>query len=173
MPEKLLIALYRPKIHVVKLKSFSGPGTRQKGLKGNTITFPHDIIAIAKKLPAHPDVLIDHLKVVFIGNTRPTQEQMRNLFTVRRTVVCNALQWLHAFNTLYRDVTLDFSVDLPMDSVPNQIMDLLHEHDDPDNEDAIADSTYTPQTDLDDVPAESVVLHPSGIIDIEGSSVTK
>ena len=29
----------------------------------------------------------------------------------------------------------------------------------------------TPQTDLDDVPAESVVLHPSGIIDMEGSSV--
>ena len=30
LPEKLLIALYRPKIHVVKLKSCSGPGTRQK-----------------------------------------------------------------------------------------------------------------------------------------------
>ena len=35
LPEKLLIALYRPKVHVVKLKSCSGPGTRQKGLKGH------------------------------------------------------------------------------------------------------------------------------------------
>ena len=30
LPEKLLIALYRPKIHVVKLKSCSGPGTCKK-----------------------------------------------------------------------------------------------------------------------------------------------
>ena len=52
LPETLQISINRPKLHVVKLVSYSGPGTTQKGLKGNTITFLQDIEQIAKILPA-------------------------------------------------------------------------------------------------------------------------
>ena len=50
-------------------------------------------------------------------------------------------------------------------------MNLLHFEDDPDNEAADAHSTYTPQTDLNYVPSDSIVMNSSGMIDLEGSSV--
>ena len=155
---------------MVKLSSSSGPGTRQKGLVGNTITFAQDIVAIAKRLPANPDIFVEHLKVVFIGSTRPTQEQLKNIFTVRREKVYNAVRCLIANHPLYSDVTLS-NVDLPIDDIPEQVLNLLHQHDDPDNEDANSNTTYTPQTDLNDIPADTVVMNSSGIIDMEGSSV--
>ena len=170
LTEKLLISVYRPKLHIVKLRSSSGPGTRQQGLIGNTITFPQNIAQIANKLPANPDIFVEHLKVVFIGSARPTQEQLRKILTVRREKVYNAVNFLIANHPLYSDVTLS-NVDLPIDDVPEQVLNLLHQHDDPDNEDANANSTYTPQTDLNDVPSDSVVMNSSGIIDMEGSSV--
>ena len=73
IPEKLLIAKYSQKIHIVKLRCSGGPETQQRGLKGNTITFPQDTVKIAETLPANTDILVDHLKVVFLGNRRPTR----------------------------------------------------------------------------------------------------
>ena len=57
------------------------------------------------------------------------------------------------------------------DDVPAQILRLIHHDEDPDNEAANAHSTYTPQTDLNDVPSDSIVMNSSGMIDIQGSSV--
>lgn len=135
LPEKLLISINRPKLHVRKLVSYSGPGTTQKGLKGNTITFPQDIEQIAKTLPANPDILVDHLKVVFIGSGRPTHEQLKKILTVRKQKVYNAIRWLQTNNPLYHDVTLS-NVDLPINDIPEQVLSVIDQHDDPDNEDA-------------------------------------
>ena len=55
LPEKLLISIYRPKMHVTTLRSFAGPGTAQNAMKVNTITFPQDVVA--EKLPADPSIL--------------------------------------------------------------------------------------------------------------------
>ena len=52
--------------------------------------------------------------------------------------------------------------------MPEQILNLLDHHDDPDNEDANSNSTYTPQTDLNDVPSDSIVMNSTGLIDMEG-----
>ena len=81
LPEKLLISRCRPKMYVIKLHSTSGPQARQCGLKGNTITFPQDTVKIASSLPANPDVLVDHMRVVFIGKNRPTHELLKKVFT--------------------------------------------------------------------------------------------
>ena len=101
-----MISVYRPKVHVIKLRNNAGPNTRQNGLKGNCITFPRDIVQIAAKLPANPDIFIDHIRVVFLGKTKPTREMLRKIFTVRRTKVFDAIQFLRANHDLYRNVEL-------------------------------------------------------------------
>ena len=63
------------------------------------------------------------------------------------------------------------NVDLPDDDIPAEILNLIDHNEDPDNEAANANSTYTPQTDLIDVPSDDIVMTSSGMIDIEGSSV--
>ena len=170
LPEKLLISVNRPKIHVIKLRSSNGPGTRQRGLIGNTITFPQNIVQVAASLPASPDILVDHLKVVFIGNTRPTHEMLKKVLTVRRDKVYKAVEFLIANNPLYSDVTLS-TVNLPTDDIPEQILQTLHTHEDEDNQDASEHSTYTPQSDINDVPSDTVIMDCTGMIDMEGSSV--
>ena len=140
-------------------------------MKGNTITFPQDIVKIAATLPANPDILVDHLKVIFLGKNRPTREMLKKVLTVRREKVYNAVNFLIANHPLYADVTLSTNTDLPVDDVPDQIMRTLHAHDDPDDEDANEHSTYTPQTDINDIPSDTVLMDSTGIIDMEGSSV--
>ena len=41
----------------------------------------------------------------------------------------------------------------------------------PDDEDANEHSAYTRQTDLDDIPADTIVMDSVGMVDLEGSCV--
>ena len=171
LSEKLLISKCRPKMYVVKLRSTCGPQAQQRGLKGNTITFPQDVVKIAATLPANPEILVDHLKVVFIGKGKPSREMLKKVFTVRKVKVYRALNFLIENNPIYADVSLSRTVNLPFDDVPNEIMQTLETHYDSDDEDANEHSTYTPQTDLDDIPPDTVVMESVGMVDLEGSNV--
>ena len=51
---------------IVKLRSTGGPHV-QRGLKGNTITFPQNVIRMVPSLPANPNILSNHIRVIFIG----------------------------------------------------------------------------------------------------------
>ena len=97
-------------MYVVTLTGTCGPQSQQKGLKGNTITFPQDVVKIATKLPANPDILVDHLRVVFIGKSRPTPDMLKKVLTVRRDKVYEALNWLHLNNPEYADVVISNSI---------------------------------------------------------------
>ena len=50
-------------------------------------------------------------------------------------------------------------------------MQTLETHDDPDDTDADEHSTYTPQTDLDDVPPDTAVMNSVGMVDFQGTTV--
>jgi len=183
LPGKLLISTYRPKMYVTTLRPFAGRGTAQtalKGntiaLKGNTIAFPQDIVKVAETLPANPNILIDHIKVVFIGNGNPSREALKKIFTVRREKVYGALTFLIENHQLYVNVSLS-TVNLPVDDVPDEILNTLVTHEDPNGEDGKEHANYTPQTDftLDVTPSsnesDSIVMNSSGIVDINGDSV--
>ena len=124
LPEKLLISIYRPKMYVTTLRSFAGPGTLKTCLKGNTITFPQDIVKIAEVLSANPDILGDHLKVVFIGNGAPSRELLRKVIKVRRDKVYNALRCLISNHPLYANEVLSV-VNLPVDDISKQLVNTL------------------------------------------------
>ena len=121
IPEQRLIALYRHNSCIVKLhSSFHSASTAQSALKGNCISFPQDVINIATTLPLELDDLRDSLKIIFVGCRTPPKHQLKNILTVRKKKVLEALQWLSQNNPLYRYVTINQSTinKLPEDDIP-------------------------------------------------------
>jgi len=121
IPEQKLIALYRNNSCIVKLhSSFHSTSTAQSALKGNCISFPQDVINIATTLPLDLDDLCDSLKIIFVGCRPPQRNQLKNILTVRKKKVFEALQWIRQNNPLYHNVTINQSIinKLPDDDVP-------------------------------------------------------
>jgi hypothetical protein len=121
IPEQRLIAIYRHNSCIVKLHSpFHSTATAQSALKGNCISFPQDVVNIATTLPLELEDLCDSLKIIFVGCRTPERNQLKNILTVRKKKVSEALRWLRQNNPLYRNVKISQStVDkLPDDDVP-------------------------------------------------------
>ncbi|CAF5006357.1 unnamed protein product, partial [Rotaria sp. Silwood1] len=75
---------------------------------------------MATTLPLDLDDLCDSLKIIFVGCRPPQRNQLKNVLTVRKKKVFEALQWLRQNNPLYRNVTINQSIinKLPDDDVP-------------------------------------------------------
>ena len=174
LPEKLLISVYRPKIFVTTFRSVAGPGTSQRGLKGNTITFPQDVVKISKTLPSETNCLSDLLKVIFVGAGVPCKEAMKKKFTVRRKKVYDALEYLKTNHPLYFNVEVVHSVKLPDNDIPKEIWELMTNHEDIENEDQKEHSSYIPQTIFPDseCPPQDFIMESSGVLDLGGDSVS-
>ena len=116
---------------------------------------------MARTLPANPDILADHIRVIFIGKNRPTANMLKKILTVRRQKIYDALEFLCENHPCYADVIMNNRIlnDLPVDDVPRQVLQTLEMHEDPDDKDADEHSTYTPQTDLDDIPPDTVIMN--------------
>ncbi|CAF1523805.1 unnamed protein product, partial [Rotaria sp. Silwood1] len=76
--------------------------------------------AAATTLPLDLDDLCDSLKIIFVGCRPHQRNQLKNVLTVRKKKVFEALQWLRQNNALYRNVTSNQSIisKLPEDDVP-------------------------------------------------------
>ena len=110
IPEKRLISLYRFNSCIVKLQSpFHSAETAQSALKGNCISFPQNVVDIAENLPLTLEQLCDSLKIIFIGPQPPQRIHLKNILTVRRRKVFDALCWLNRNNRLYRNVKINSS----------------------------------------------------------------
>jgi len=124
IPEQKLIALYRHNNCIVKLNSsFHSAATAQSALKGNCISFPQDVVNIATSLPLELNDLCNSLKILFVGHQPPKKSQLKNILTVRKTKISEALQWLKKNNLLYQNIQINQSrIDnLPDDDVPESL----------------------------------------------------
>lgn len=130
IPEMRLIARYRHNNCIIKLRSFSNDAnSAQSALKGNVVTFVQHLSNIAKTLPITLNDLCSEIKVIFVGvKVRvdiclsvfsfvcslcvllqvPDRYNLRQVLTVRREKVSNALNWLKQNNHLYQDVVSFF-----------------------------------------------------------------
>ncbi|CAF3469515.1 unnamed protein product, partial [Rotaria sp. Silwood2] len=124
LPEQKLIALYRHSSCVIKLCSITSDASlAQSALKGNVITFPQNLSDIAKQLPLSVDELHHTIKIIFVGKTIPSKDQLRSILTVRREKIRTALIWLHRNNILYNNIDINH---LLIDTLPtNEIPDCL------------------------------------------------
>ncbi len=188
--EKLLIGIIRPSVHVIKFKEIAGPGTGQKGLKGNSICFPQNMESVtsavySNTLPHNIESLCDSMKVVFTGAHRPTRQQLQNVLEVRRQKVTDALVWLKSNHRLYKDVNIDQArlMNIPANSIPECIWHTI-DYEETDESETKPSKTCT-NTSIDDILSEvdgskenegiendEIVVETTGMIDILGSSVS-
>ncbi|CAF1554051.1 unnamed protein product, partial [Adineta steineri] len=126
--EEKLISLYRHSSCVIKLQSpFHHHSTAQAALKGNMITFMHNMPNIVTSLPLDAEDLSDTLKIVFIGAHTPDRVQLRRICGVRRQNIRNALIWLKNHNYMYRMIPINEVniAKIPEDDVPESIWTTL------------------------------------------------
>jgi hypothetical protein len=71
-------------------------------LKGNVITFMHNMPNIVTSLPLDVEDLCDTLKIVFVGARTPNRIELRKICGVSRQKIRNALLWLKKHNYMYR-----------------------------------------------------------------------
>jgi hypothetical protein len=147
LPERLLIGLFIPAAHVVKLypKQLGAhhwsPDSLYSGLRGNVSTFPLDQRQIADMLdivkPPPLAILSATIAIAFVTpkGTPVSWLHGKGLpanFTVRRTRVANALRWLKANNPLYQNIEIseDRIASLPQNAVPDEIYQVVRLSDD-------------------------------------------
>ena len=98
---------------------------------------------ISDSLPSDPSILVNTIKVVFIGNGVPSKEMLKKVFTVCREVVYNALTFLVQNHPLYNNIRISQSVNLPDDDIPDEIWRTMAVHEGADKKEH---ANYTPQT---------------------------
>ncbi len=182
---KALVAIYRPSVFVIKFKEIAGPGTAQRGILGNTITFTQDVSTIASKvetLPHNVHSLCDSLKVVFIGSRRPSRQQLQKVLQVRMSKVHEALKWLKKHHPLYRNIRLnkeDVS-DLPEASIPDAVWQTMcHESQEEikqmprtSNCKPSIDSILKDDTDNCSKETLDIIMESTGVIDMSFNSMS-
>ncbi len=184
--EKLLIGIVRPSVHIVKFKEVAGPGSDQRGIRGNTIVFPQDVSSISRNvinLPHDVDDMCEYLKVVFVGSRKPSKRQLMNVLQVRRQKVAAALKWLTKNHLQYQNVKIDSLKirKLPQKKIPECIWETIV-HDLDTRSEEIIHGSYT-NASIEDVMIENqtsnvddsimdVVMEQSGVIDVDGSTIS-
>ncbi|CAF1023771.1 unnamed protein product, partial [Rotaria magnacalcarata] len=150
--------------------------TAQSAIKGNCISFPQDVVNIAATLPLELEDLCDSLKIIFVGCRTPERNQLKNILTVRKKKVLNALQWLRQNNSLYRNVIINQSIidKLPDDDVPECLWATMQVSDNVEtatNERA----SYIPDLLINASESNNtaiVPLIPSAVLDVNGTNIS-
>ncbi|CAF1311364.1 unnamed protein product [Adineta ricciae] len=178
--EEILISLYRHSSCVIKLQSpFRHHSTAQSALRGNVITFMHDMPNIVTSLPLNVDDLCDTLKIIFVGAHVPSRIELRKVCGVNRQRIREALLWLKKHNHMYRMIPINEVniVKLPEDDVPESIWTTIEKIEN--TIDANADRAEFTNDPLGDaiIQGESnetnaYPMNASAVLDVNGTTVT-
>ncbi|CAF4544629.1 unnamed protein product, partial [Didymodactylos carnosus] len=156
--------------------------TQQSALRGNVITFPQDVQASVKRLPLSLDELASTIKIVFVGAQAlpPDLIRLRDVLTVRKQKIIDALQWLKRYNLLYRDIEIDMANlnKLPINDIPDVLLKTMHIETNAKQADEARTGYVTETIDDPDLEEDNQVqnntiipVQTSGVLDVNGSSV--
>jgi hypothetical protein len=120
VPERMVLGLYRSRIHMVRLGYATDEGSKRLALHGHVITFPQPPGEAIKSLPRPVSELADTIRIVFVGSELPSHEVITRYTVIRRHKVLAALKWLKTNNRLWRAVEIDMDAvkALPKHGVP-------------------------------------------------------
>jgi hypothetical protein len=112
MVEGTLIARYRCRTVLIKLRYLSDIIIGQSALKGNIISFsqnPKESIKLIKTLPISLETLSDVVVVHFVGSKHPPSNIIKSckLLYVCKSIVFLWLTWLQANHLGYTDICID------------------------------------------------------------------
>ena len=106
--EECAIALSRPFGLIMKLRPMSaGTALSYHALRGHMIVMPQDPGKLLEILPSSELRFEEHIKVVWTHRDRPTMEDLRPWLRIRKSVVLEALRYLHGHNHLYQNIRLN------------------------------------------------------------------
>jgi hypothetical protein len=130
--EEKLLSLYRSCSMIVKLQYEVGKqnSTKQRGFKGNVITFPNNYrmaLQCVEQFPAPVSQLVEMIKVHFVGVTLPSRTELKRLMTVRKSKVINAAKWLLENNLWYKGAGYDNSMIEAFEGPDNDIPELVYQ----------------------------------------------
>lgn len=124
LTEEYLIAKSHPVGVVVKLR----PGgqtspANYRALRGHFITIPQDPKPLLQILPSPDLQFAELIKVFWLGNRPPSDDDLQPFLLVRKNKVLAALQYLVQYNPLYQDVTINYSAvhEWPEDFIPSDL----------------------------------------------------
>ena len=179
--EQKLISMTVVRGEMVVLRGSGALNTRQRGLKGNIISFPVDVDStrrVIQSLPHSLDHLAETLAVQYYGqNFEGDRLLVARVVQVRRAYVERALIWLKHNNKRYKDVVIDGEAleALPVEGIPPSFMESSVLKIDPrdvseaEGKDAER-SSYVPEAGKA-LPLDDVVLEASGFSDMGGNTV--
>ena len=155
---------------VCRLKSLPGrvaPQDRQRGLTGNTISFPQNGAEVFQILPRSLQEAGALLTVLFPA-VELCDVQHGPAFTVRQSKIREALMWLRAHNPFYSDIEIaeDVLSTFPEGSVPQQFLIPTDADVSLSAEVGPADAMSTQESG----PAEPLPLA-SAVLDVEGEGI--
>ena len=109
----------------------------------------------------------DVIKIVFIGKAKPQKKDLRNILTVRRQVVVDALTFLKQHHSMYSDIPMSSKNirALPKNDVPTTMMKSI----------TVFDKKNEDTDDLLNLPymEDPVLLTHTGIADVDGSEISE
>ena len=133
--EMALISPRRTKMNLIVLKMIEGPGTGQRAMRGHVTVFPQDLKGIVDQvLPLRVADVKDTIQVVFaddkLSSVKPSTQQLKRFFRVRRDKVQRAITWLLAHRTqgAYAKcrLTQERVEQLPEDDIPAEILAAIY-----------------------------------------------
>ncbi|HYP43548.1 MAG TPA: DUF6570 domain-containing protein, partial [Candidatus Nitrosocosmicus sp.] len=186
MIEEMLIARYRCRALLIKLRYSNNSFPSQRALKGNIVSFaqnPETTLQLINTLPISLDALCDLVAVHFIGDKHRPVNIITSckLLYVRRTVVHTWhtwLTWLQENHVGYKDMCIDVTNigTLPENNIPSSILRSIFKSTNVD----IADAEHrTNITDLDisthlceATNTSDTTFDISGLVDFQGTDIT-
>jgi len=76
-------------------------------IKGHIVLVPQDTTKLLDLLPMSPELLLDTIRVVWVGKTQPTRKSLTPTLSVNKTKVYTALRWLCQYHEDYQNVQID------------------------------------------------------------------
>jgi len=76
-------------------------------IKGHVVLVPQDTRELVDLLPTSPDLLLDSIRVVWVGKTEPNKLLLHRHFTVHTEKVRKALDWLCQHHEDYQSVDIN------------------------------------------------------------------
>lgn len=76
-------------------------------IKGHIVLVPQDTTKLLDLLPMSPELLVDTIRVVWVGRIQPTRSSLKPTLSVNKKKVLAALQWLCMYHEDYENVRID------------------------------------------------------------------
>ncbi len=124
LTKEAAIARAHPIVSILKFRPFGAfnPAAYSR-IKGHAVLLPQNLAPLLNLLPSPTLALHNVIRIVWVGQRRPTDFDLRHFILVRKQTLVDALTWSQTNNPLYRNVVInhDMLSGMPHEFIPEDI----------------------------------------------------